>query len=107
MKSDLLIKIQKKLELIQSFYDEIDNAKMDVWNDYETIRRDKTQPQEFSYRFQEILQSFLEISPKIPNIKKDIQEELLETCNHHIVEDDIECNAGGHIKYCVKCELTF
>ena len=58
MKLELLLKMQKKIELIYCMEREIENAKAEIQNDYEILRRDTSKTYEFSYRFQEIIHSF-------------------------------------------------
>ena len=104
MKIELLLKIQRILELLLSLVSEIENAKEDVQNDCYLMH------EEFdTERFKNIITSFFKMKPS-RNVIEDLQEKVLEeltcSCVHKFVEDDIECNMEDlHINYCILCGI--
>jgi hypothetical protein len=104
MEVDLLLKMQKKVELFSCFLSEYENAKKDVDNDCHSLRN------KFSPRCEEIVRGFFnlfEVMNKraVKELSEKIRAELLMTCKHQFIEDDIECNIDCemHIKYCIIC----
>ena len=105
MKIELLLKMQKKLELMSCFLSELENAASEIDNDYHFARIDKNDT-----TFQNIVTEFFHIKDKICEkkihyIKEKITSELSKCCNHQFVEDDIEYNIDRemHITYCIIC----
>ena len=104
MKIDLLLKIQKKIDLFSCFLSELENAKDDIDNDCHSIRKLDTE------NFENIVGDFFKL---FKNMNKDALEELSEkikveleaTCKHQFIEDDIECNIDREMRitYCIVC----
>lgn len=102
MKIELLLKIQKILELLSSLLLEIENSKADVQNDCYLMH------QKFdTVNFENIIVRFFKMKPckkEIEELKEKVSEELTCSCVHQFIEDDIECNMEDlHINYCILC----
>jgi len=109
---NVLLKIQKKLDIFVSLLQEVENAKAEIENDYhEEALRNK------SRIFDDIYSSFFRLCYFMTNsdcshlkqigfLRNKIVHELSTRCNHQFVEDDIECNMENiHISYCIICEI--
>uniref|UniRef100_A0A6C0HRX2 Uncharacterized protein n=1 Tax=viral metagenome TaxID=1070528 RepID=A0A6C0HRX2_9ZZZZ len=105
MKIELLLKIQKILDLLLSMITEFENAKADVENDCYLIRK-KFDTDDFK----NIIQSFFTLQPSKKNVIELQEKVLCElncSCIHQFVEDDIECNMDDmHINYCILCGIN-
>jgi len=102
MKINLLLKIQKKVELFSCFLNELENAKEDVDNDC----RIKLDTKNFENIVCDFFKLFKEIDREALNdLSEKIKNELLLTCKHQFIEDDIEYNIDCemHICYCIIC----
>jgi len=104
MKIELLLKIQKILDLLLSLLLEIENSKADVENDCHLMH------QEFDTKtFENIITCFFKLRPcqkEIEELHEKILEELSCSCVHQFVEDDIECNIEDlQVSYCILCGI--
>ena len=104
MKIELLLKIQKILNLLSSLLLEIENSKSDVENDCHLIR------QEFDTKsFENIIICFFKLQPykkDVDELQKKVLAELTNSCIHQFMEDDIECNMEDlHVNYCIICGI--
>lgn len=102
MKIELLLKIQKILDLLLSLLLEIENSKADVENDCHLMH------QEFDTKtFENIITCFFKLSPskrEINDLREKVVKELTSSCIHQFMEDDIECNMEDlHVSYCILC----
>lgn len=114
MEVEFLVKIQKKLDLIESLLKEVENTKADINNEFHSLPSSVRSV----FSFQPIVARFFQIChfilykddysqiKEIELLRKKITERLTTTCNHQFVEDDIECNMEDlHISYCIICEI--
>jgi len=112
--TEFLLKTQKKLDLFVSLLKEVENAKADIDNDYHSLPLSVRN----SYTFQRIPSDFSRLChsllykddysnfKQIEFLRKKINDDLMERCNHQFVEDDIECNMENTpISYCILCEI--
>jgi len=104
MKIELLLKIQRILELLSSLLLEIDNSKADVQNDCYLMNEKFDTP-----TFENIISCFFKLKPckkGIVELQEKIAKELACSCAHQFAEDDIECNMEDlRVNYCILCGI--
>jgi hypothetical protein len=104
MKIELLLKIQKILDLLLSLLLEIENSKADIQNDCYLMQQNFD-----TEEFENIIIQFFKLRPcrkDIDELRKSLVQELTSSCVHQFMEDDIECNIEElQISYCILCGI--
>jgi len=102
---DMLIKMKRNIELLQSIFNEINNSKIITDDDYEenTNNLIKMYNAFFNNYFMKTIESDLNM------MQNKIINQVKEICNHELEKDYIdtypECSVP--IYYCKKCYLDF